>query len=42
MSLRDLAVFLLLAVLLVATFRRPYVGVLGWVLFGVLNPHRLT
>ena len=42
MSLRDLAVFLLLAVLLAATFRRPYIGVLGWVLFGVLNPHRLT
>lgn len=42
MSLRDLFVFLLLAVLVVATIRRPYIGTLGWVLFGVMNPHRLT
>lgn len=42
MYLRDLSVFLLLAVLVVATLRRPYIGALGWVLFGVMNPHRLT
>jgi len=41
-SLRDLAVFLLLIVIVVATLRRPYYGTLGWVLFGILNPHRLT
>ena len=42
MYLRDLSVFLLLAVLVVATLRRPYIGALGWVLFGIMNPHRLT
>ncbi len=42
MHLRDLLVFLLLAIVVVVTLRRPYVGVLGWVLFGVMNPQRLT
>jgi putative inorganic carbon (hco3(-)) transporter len=40
--LRDLFLFLLLAVLVVAAIRRPYIGVLGWVLFSVMNPHRLA
>jgi putative inorganic carbon (hco3(-)) transporter len=40
--LRDLTVFLLLATIVVMTFRRPLFGVLGWVLFALLNPHRLT
>lgn len=40
MLLRDLALFAFLAVLVVATFRRPVYGVLGWVLFALLNPHR--
>jgi putative inorganic carbon (HCO3(-)) transporter len=39
-SSRDLALFVLLAVLVVATLRRPVYGVLGWVLFALLNPHR--
>lgn len=42
MSARDLAVLALLFGIVVVTLRRPYVGVLGWVLFGLLNPHRLT
>lgn len=42
MSLRDLALFILLAVLVVATFKRPVFGVLGWVMFALLNPHRHT
>lgn len=42
MYLRDLAVFAFVAVLVVMTLRRPVFGVLGWVLFGVMNPHRLT
>lgn len=41
MPLRDLAVFLLLGVLVVATLRKPVFGVLGWVLFALMNPHRL-
>lgn len=39
-SLRDLSLFAFLAVLVVAIFRRPVYGVLGWVLFALLNPHR--
>lgn len=42
MHLRDLSLFLLLAVLVVAAVRRPYIGVLGWVPFSVMNPHRLA
>lgn len=42
MQLRDLSLFLFLAVLVVATIRRPLFGVLGWVLFGLMSPHRLT
>lgn len=42
MSLRDLALFAILAGVLVMTARRPFYGTLGWVIFGVMNPHRLT
>jgi len=42
MSLRDILLFaILLAVLLLIT-RRPFFGCLGWVIFGVMNPHRLS
>lgn len=40
--MRDIAVLLLLAGIVVATFRRPVFGVLGWALFALLNPHRHT
>jgi len=42
MSLRDLFVFALLAAIVLMVWRRPFIGALGWVLFGVMNPHRLT
>lgn len=42
MSLRDLLLFSMLAALVVMTIKRPLFGVLGWVLFGLMNPHRLT
>jgi probable O-glycosylation ligase (exosortase A-associated) len=42
MSLRDLLLFTLLLVVVVMTPRRPFIGALGWVLFGVMNPHRLA
>jgi len=42
MSLRDLLLFALLLVVVVMTLRRPFIGALGWVIFGVMNPHRLA
>lgn len=42
MYLRDITLFAFLAVLVVMTLRKPAWGVLAWVLFGVMNPHRLT
>lgn len=42
MSIRDLILFGILAAILIMTPRRPFVGALAWVLFGIMNPHRLT
>lgn len=42
MSLRDLTLFALLLAIVVMAPRRPFVGALAWVLFGVMNPHRLS
>lgn len=42
MSLRDLLIFAVVLGGLPFMVRRPYVGVLYWVLFGVMNPHRLS
>lgn len=42
MSLRDLALFVLLTIIVVMVWKRPFVGALGWVLFGVMNPHRMA
>lgn len=40
--MRDLALFGLLAIVIIRTFKDPYIGALAWVLFGVMNPHRLS
>lgn len=42
MSLRDLFLFGVLAGVIVLTPRRPFIGALAWVVFGIMNPHRLT
>lgn len=42
MSLRDIFLFIVLAGVVVTAPRRPFIGALAWVLFGVMNPHRLT
>lgn len=42
MSLRDLAIFMILGAVVLIAPRRPFIGALVWVLFGVMNPHRLT
>jgi putative inorganic carbon (hco3(-)) transporter len=41
-SLRDLFLFGVLAVLVFTVPRRPFVGAMAWVVFGIMNPHRLT
>lgn len=40
--MRDLAVVLFFVAIAVAAFRRPFYGALLWVLFGLMNPHRLS
>lgn len=40
--MRDLAVVLFFLAVSVAAFRRPVYGALLWVLFGLMNPHRMT
>ena len=40
--MRDFLIFGAVAILLPVILRYPYVGALAWVVFGVLNPHRLT
>jgi len=40
--MRDVAVVLFFVVASVAAFRRPFYGALLWVLFGLMNPHRMT
>jgi probable O-glycosylation ligase (exosortase A-associated) len=42
MGIRDLFLFALLAFVLIRTPKAPYIGALGWVLFGVMNPHKLS
>ena len=42
MSIRDLVLFAALAGLVFTIPRRPFVGALAWVVFGVMYPHRLT
>ena len=42
MSLRDVFLFGLMAVLVPMILTRPYIGALAWVVVGVMNPHRLT
>ncbi len=42
MSIRDLILFGFLLVVLVAAVKRPIVPALAWVLFGVMNPHRMS
>ncbi len=42
MSVRDLLLFAVLLVLVWVIPRRPFVGGLAWVVFGVMYPHRLT
>lgn len=42
MPFRDLVLFGALAVLIFTIPKRPFVGALAWVVFGVLNPHRLS
>lgn len=41
-SLRDLLLFVVMLILVPKIVAHPYVGVLAWTVFGVLNPHRLT
>ncbi len=40
--MRDLVLFAVLAWLVVAIPKRPYIGALAWVVFGVMYPHRLA
>jgi probable O-glycosylation ligase (exosortase A-associated) len=40
--MRDLLVFGYLAFVLITVWKRPFNGVVAWVLFGVMNVHRLT
>lgn len=40
--MRDIAVVLFFVAASVAAFRRPFYGALLWVLFGLMNPHRMT
>jgi len=40
--MRDVAVLLFFMAVSVAAFRRPFYGALLWVLFGLMNPHRMT
>lgn len=42
MSLRELLLFGALAALIVIVPRRPVIGAYAWVVFGVMNPHRLA
>ena len=42
MSLRDLLLFAVLLGLVWVVPRRPFVGALAWVVFGVMYPHRLS
>ena len=42
MPLRDIGLFLGFAVIAPAILLHPYIGALLWVVFGLLNPHRLT
>lgn len=42
MSLRDIFLFGLLFAVVIVAPRRPLYGALAWVLFGVMNPHRLA
>lgn len=42
MSVRDLFVFGIAAILVPMILMHPYIGALAWVVFGVMNPHRLT
>lgn len=39
--MRDLAIVLFFIVIAFAAFRRPFYGALLWVIFGLMNPHRL-
>jgi probable O-glycosylation ligase (exosortase A-associated) len=41
-SLRDLFLFGTVALLLPMILAYPYIGALAWVVFGIMNPHRLT
>ena len=40
--LRDLLLFGIFAILVPKILAHPYIGSLAWVVFGVMNPHRLT
>lgn len=40
--MRDILVVLFFVAASVAAFRRPFYGALLWVLFGLMNPHRMT
>lgn len=40
--MRDIAVVLFFVAAAAMAFRRPFYGALLWVLFGLMNPHRLT
>ena len=42
MALRDILLFGILLAVLLLIMRRPFYGCLGWVIFGVMNPHRLS
>ena len=40
--MRDVFLFGAVALLLPVILRSPYIGALTWVVFGIMNPHRLT
>ena len=40
--MRSILLFIIIAVAIPFLFKRPWLGVLMWVLVSVMNPHRLT
>ena len=42
MPLRDLLLFGVFAVFIPMALVHPYIGAIMWVVFGLMNPHRLT
>lgn len=40
--MRDLALLVIIAWIIIQAFRRPWVGIMGWTWLSIMNPHQLT